>query len=84
MDFNHTLSYDSMDSSSFNIAIGEQVSGPLKQFETDGYELELDVDIDNNSLAVPLNLENEMPEALAPWESKNDGNKFLWVPLGAR
>jgi hypothetical protein len=27
-------------------------------------------------LAVPLDLENGIPEALAPWGSKNDGNKF--------
>lgn len=82
--FNPTLGSDTVDFSSFNVTIDDHIPRSLGEFETDGYELDLDVDVNNNSLAVPLDLENDMPEALAPWGSKNDGNKFLWLPWKAQ
>lgn len=81
MGFDPLMDSDSMELASFNIQCDENVPHSMSELVSDlgmdDHQFQLDGQLDNESLMALLDFDNQKPQAMLPWRSKNDGNRFL-------
>jgi hypothetical protein len=77
LEYNPDIPADQMDISSPNVAFDEPASYAIEEFLTEECKFHSDSQNDDESLMTRLDFENNNTGPMAPWSTKNDGNKFL-------
>ena len=77
LEYNLDLPAGQIDFSSLNVAFDEPASYTIEEFLTEECKFHSDSQNNDDSLMTRLDFENNNTGPMAPWSTKNDGNKFL-------